>query len=508
MAGYAFVPFASFYGDEGMRLAFEARAASPTLVLALTLFLSACFPAVPSRGGGQTEFQPPRAVETSDVALPDGYRIEAVATGLTFPSGVAFDEEGLPYVIEAGYSYGEVWATPRLLRVEEDGSTTVIAEGENPPWNGVDFADGAFYVAEGGQLEGGRILRIGLDGSTSVLLEGLPGLGDHHTNGPAVGPDGMLYFGQGTATNSAVVGPDNADFGWLHRHPEFHDTPCEDIILTGANFESPDPLTEDSEDTALTGAYVPFGTATEAGQTVPGEVPCTGAVMRVPLQGGEPELVAWGFRNPFGLAFDEQGRLFVTDNSYDDRGSRPVFGTGDLLWLVQEGGWYGWPDFHGHRPLTDADQYRVPGEKAPGFLLAEHPGEPPEPVALLGVHSSSNGLDFSPGPEFGFEGHAFIAEFGDMAPGAGKVVAPVGFKVTRVDVETGLIYDFAVNRDPSGPASRTGLAGLERPVAVRFSPDGSSLYVVDFGVMTTTEQGPVPHPETGVLWRITRQVGE
>jgi glucose/arabinose dehydrogenase len=491
-----------------MRRYSGAGVAARFLGLTLVLFLSACFPAVPSRGGGQTEFQPPREVDAADVALPDGYQIEVVATGLTFPSGVAFDDEGRPYVIEAGYSYGEAWATPRLLRIEADGSATVVAEGENPPWNGVDFANGSFYVAEGGQVGGGRLLRISQDGETSVLLEGLPGLGDHHTNGPAVGPDGMLYFGQGTATNSAVVGPDNADFGWLHRHPEFHDTPCQDITLTGVNFESPNPLTDDPEDEVVTGAYSPFGKATEEGQLVQGEVPCTGAVLRVALEGGEPELVAWGFRNPFGLAFDGQGRLFVTDNSYDDRGSRPVFGTGDLLWRVEEGGWYGWPDFHGNRPLTDADQYRVPGEKPPGFLLAEHPTEPPEPVALLGVHSSSNGLDFSPGPEFGFEGHAFIPEFGDMAPGAGKVVAPVGFKVTRVDVETGLIEDFAVNNDPTGPASRTGLAGLERPVAVRFSPDGSSLYVVDFGVMTMIEQGPVPHPETGVLWRITRQVDE
>ena len=27
------------------------------------------------------------------------------------------------------------------------------------------------------------------------------------------------------------------------------------------------------------------------------------------LQGGKPELVAWGFRNPFGLAFSPKGQL-------------------------------------------------------------------------------------------------------------------------------------------------------------------------------------------------------
>ena len=74
-------------------------------------------------------------------------------------------------------------------------------------------------------MEGGRILRVGLDGSITPVVEGIPSMGDHHTNGPRVGPDGLLYFGVGTATNSGVVGPDNADFGWLKRHPELCDVP-------------------------------------------------------------------------------------------------------------------------------------------------------------------------------------------------------------------------------------------------------------------------------------------
>jgi hypothetical protein len=46
---------------------------------------------------------------------------------------------------------------------------------------------------------------------------------------------------------------------------------------------------------------------------------------------------------------------------------------------------------------------------------------------------------------------------------------------------------------------------LERPVAVKFSADGSALYIVDFGVMTMGDNGPVPRKDTGVLWRITNQ---
>ena len=470
--------------------------------------LSGCFALLPSHGGGQADFNPPREISPADVALPAGYRIEAVATGLTFPTGVAFDAQGRPHVVEAGYSYGEVWTTPRLLRIEPGGRTETVASGGHAPWTGATFADGAFFVAEGGQQGGGRIVRIGANGTLTPLVEGLPSLGDHHTNGPAVGPDGWIYFGQGTATNSGVVGHDNWDFGWLKRHPDFHDIPCRDVELEGRNFTSANPLTPDTRDRATTGAFVPFGTATAAGQIIRGRVPCSGAIMRVRPAGGRPELVAWGFRNPYGLAWAPDGRLYVSENSYDVRGSRPVWGTGDVLWAVTPGTWYGWPDFHGARPLSDEDHVDRPGMPAPSQILRSHPNRPPRPAALLGVHSSSNGLDFARNPGWGYVGNAFVAQFGDMAPDVGKVLSPVGFKVVRVDVNTGVIEDFATNRGKkNGPASRIGGGGLERPVAARFSPDGTALYVVDFGVMTMSDRGPQPRPGTGVLWRITRTGG-
>ena len=271
--------------------------------------LGGCYRLLTSTGGGQTGFEPARPINPNDVALPEGYRIEAVATGLTYPTGVAFDEEGRVYVTEAGWSYGsENPGTPRLLRVELDGRTSVVAEGANPPWNGLAYHEGAFYVA-GGHIQPGQILRITPDGAVAPIVEGLPSRGDHHTNGPAVGPDGALYFGQGTATNSGVVGLDSYRFGWLDDDPGFHDVPCEDVTLAGHNYRTPNPLTPDRSDEVVTGAYVSFGTRTRARRVVEGAIPCGGAVFRVAPEGGELELVAWGFRNPFGLAFSPDGRL-------------------------------------------------------------------------------------------------------------------------------------------------------------------------------------------------------
>ncbi|HZS12102.1 MAG TPA: PQQ-dependent sugar dehydrogenase [Nitrospirales bacterium] len=468
------------------------RYAQVAWIAVLAASLAACFELSGSHGGGQTTFSGTRALNPADIAVPDGYRIDVVATGLTFPTGIAFDASGNAYVTESGYAYGEVTTVPRLLRLKPDGRHDVIVTGgKNGPWNGVAFHHGALFIAEGGQFEGGRLLKVTSEGAVTVLVDDLPSLGDHHTDGPVIGPDGWVYFGQGTATNSGVVGEDNKKFGWVARFPDFHDTPCRDLTLTGQNFNG-------------TGAYSPLGTISQPGQVIAGRVPCNGAVFRVRPDGGSAELVAWGFRNPYGLAFSPDGRLFLTENGYDDRGSRPVHGAGDVLWAVTPGLWYGWPDFHAGKPLNLGDHYVPPGKRKPIPLLASYPNAPPEPVAVLGVHASANGFDFSRDAAFGFVGEAFIAEFGDMAPAVGKVLAPVGFRVVRVD-RGGAIHDFAVNRGKqTAPASLLGHGGLERPIAARFDASGRTLYVVDFGVMTVAKKGPEPRPGTGVVWKITR----
>ena len=474
------------------------------ILFANLMAFQSCYRMLPSKGGGQLSDVPVgRVIDTSDVLLPEGYKIEIIARNLTFPTAVTFDEAGNLYAIEAGYSYGEVFLEPKLLKILPDGSTTAIYTGKkNGPWNGITYNNGYFYIAEGGQLEGGKILKVSKEGTVQVLVDGLPSLGDHHTNGPVV-MDGYIYFGQGTATNSAVVGNDNASFGWLYRYEDFHDIPCKDITINAINSKTKNVLTEDPDDEAVTGPFSPYNQRAEQNQVIQGAIPCTGAVMRVPTSGGNIELVAWGFRNPYGMAVAPDGKIYITQNSYDVRGNRPVWGTGDLLFELEQGAWYGWPDYNGKMPVTKLE---VPGEKDPKKILVNDPGTPPEPVAKLGVHSSSNGISFSTNADFGFEGQVFIAQFGDMAPGVGKVLSPVGYRVVRVDVNSGIVEDFATNKaKKNGPASWLEAGGLERPVSVQFSPDGTALYIVDFGILSTGKRGSNPVLKTGVIWKVTKQ---
>lgn len=476
-----------------------------TLLPLILLSLASCYSTRRSRGGGQIGQIPPRQIDAADIALPPGYSITPVASGLTFPSAATVDASGQLYVIETGYSYGEVFGAPKLLRVNPDGTTTTVATGpNNGPWTSILWYEGAFYVSEGGQTEGGRILRISPRGEIKVLTEGLPSFGDHHTDALVV-KDNYIYFGQGTATNSGVVGPDNKEYGWLQRKPGFHDIPCKDITLAGVNYSSKNVL-KDTDAIVSTGAFLPYGTPSTPGQVIRGRVPCNGAIMRIPLEGGTPEVVAWGLRNPYGLSLAPDGKIYTTENAYDDRGSRPVWGAGDVLWEVTPGAWYGFPDFSAGMLMEGKKDFIADGREGLKSVQTAYPVTPPKPVAILGVHASANGLDFSTNPAFGHVGEAFIAEFGDMAPKVGKVMQPVGFKVVRVNVKTGVIEDFAVNKGrKNGPATWHKHGGLERPLSVRFNPAGTEMYVVDFGIMKMTKMGPQPQQGTGVVWKITKQ---
>ncbi|MDP9473832.1 MAG: PQQ-dependent sugar dehydrogenase, partial [Chloroflexota bacterium] len=52
---------------------------------------------------------------------------------------------------------------------------------------------------------------------------------------------------------------------------------------------------------------------------IKGDVKCNGAVLRCTPDGSDLELVAWGLRNPYGIAFHPDGRLFATEHGSDER---------------------------------------------------------------------------------------------------------------------------------------------------------------------------------------------
>jgi glucose/arabinose dehydrogenase len=441
-----------------------------------------------------------------DVLVPPGYVAEMVATGFNAPDHCTFDDQGNCYVIESGH---KITLPPRILKVDvRTGDFSTFYQFPESRWHltgavtGACWHEGWLYVMNTDTLS-----RIDAEGNIEDIVTGLPGLGDHQANYPVVGPDGKIYFCVGSVTNGGVVGADNAAYEWLSDHPDVHDVPGADVRLAGRNFQYRNVLGSLTE-TVESGAYLPFGTPSTPGQVIPGNVKCNGSVLRCNPDGSGLELVAWGLRNPYGLAFHPDGRLYSTEHGMDERGMRFILGDPDDFYEIRQGEWYGWPDFASGIRMDDprwgeAGQGREP-------VLAEFPNpDPPKPVTSFETHAAANGMDFSRSEEFGFQGQAFVALFGDLAPltTLRYSAAPAGFKVVRVDPSDGAIYDFAVNRI-NGPASISFHKGFERPSHCCFGPDGV-LYVADFGrIEIAPEKGSIRMVESsGTLWRI-RRVGE
>jgi glucose/arabinose dehydrogenase len=181
--------------------------------------------------------------------------------------------------------------------------------------------------------------------------------------------------------------------------------------------------------------------------------PLSAAILQANLDGSELRVYARGLRNPYDLAFDSQGRLWATDNGSDE-----PCATVDELNLVVDGGDYGWPyGADGCDPFAD--------------------GAPP--VASLGLHTASTGIDV-------YEAEHFPAAYrGVFATVWGSLFAtpdPYDRVLLRVDVD-------------ASPASVEEFAsGFRHPIDVAVDSDGT-LLVLDYGTEAAEAGG-------GTLYRI------
>lgn len=454
------------------------------------------------------------APEASAAEVPDGYKVEVFLSGLTFPTSIEFGADGDVFVAEAGYTYGPAEVIPRIIRYDKTGERKgEITVGLVGPINDLLWHDGKLFISHRGKIS------VMEGDGVKDLVTGLPSEGDHQNNQIVAGPDGMLYFGQGVATNSGVVGKDNLMMGWLKKHPDFHDVPAKDIKLTGETFITKNPLDSQDSDKAVTSPLGPFAGGENKDGMIPGQTKAGGTVLRMKPDGSGLEVFAWGLRNPYGLSFSADGILYATENGFDVRGSRPIANDKEDLYKIVEGAWYGWPDFGSGIPVTDP-QFKPEGESQPQFLMEEHPNVV-KPLATYPKHSSITKMAICPDGTFGETGKIFISFFGHMAPMTGDVDQHGGHRVIMVDPDTFESSDFLTQKRHGHSGAEDGKsghqessesessdgnaasAGPRRLLDVQFSPEGDSLCVVDYGVMLVDKKGITPKPETGVVWRIS-----
>ncbi len=463
------------------------------LILAVTVLalLATLTPAAPTLHAQQKfgrDFNP------ASINLEPGYKIEVFAANLSIPTTAIFDGNDL-LVAESGFVQT---APPRILRIKPDGSATEVAiTGLDGPVTGLLVVNGQLYVSHRD-----KVSIVQPDKTLKHIVLGLPSDGDHQNNEIVLGPDGKIYMGQGTVTNSAVVGEDNYFFGWLDKRPSLREIPCKDITLVGQSFESGNPLTPDANDKVTTGAYKPFGQPSTPGEVIKGDPKCGGSIARFNPDGSGFEMYAWGLRNPFGLKFDKNGQLWATWHGADVRGSRNIFNDPDYFAPIKQDAWYGWPDYFDGTPVTDP-KFKDPTKEQPQFLWKEHPPLT-KAFTTFRSHAGTTGFDFSPGGNFGFEGDAFVALYGSFLPiTTGPNIIPEGFSIAKVDIKTGKVDTIAANKVP-GPHYINRLGGFDRPSDVVFGPD-QSMYVVDWGSSAIGSEGLKLVPLTGSVWRIYKE---
>lgn len=244
----------------------------------------------------------------------------------------------MPSILRAQENAGNHPATPPDFR------STVVAR-LTFPWAILPLAADRLLGTE----RGGRLWEVRGDGHLTEIT-GLPAVAANGQNGLheiALAPDGSLRL-------TAVV-PGTADGG--------------DLALFAARLEgnSLRDLTELWRQTpsgggGQPGAVMAFAANGDLYVTVGdrmrpetmGTGVMRGVILRFPAAGGAPVIHSRGHRNPYGLCFDDQGRLWSHEMG-------PA--GGDELNLIVEDRDYGWP------VVSNGDQYN-------GAPIPDHPTRP------------------------------------------------------------------------------------------------------------------------------------
>ncbi|HUB26105.1 MAG TPA: hypothetical protein VL992_11800, partial [Tepidisphaeraceae bacterium] len=479
---------------------------------------------------------------------PPGMVLRPYIVNLSGPTAICFDSQGTLFIAEGGGTAGD-WQ-PHIFGYRPHAPPGErffnIYPNHEPflyplikpsyqiygPIGGMVAYNGKLYVTHKDASGNGVVTEFGYDGSHRVVVADIPCQGDYGMGDIAVDDSGRLYFSVGSATNSGVIGPDNWEIGWPRQHPDFCDIPFQPLKLTGYRFNSNNPLAGlfSGSPLAVTGPFQPYNTSDQI--EIPGgeRTRCTSAIYSISPSGGDLKVEAWGVRFARGIVCGEFRRIFFSDDGMELRGTRPVKDDPDsVLQLFSRGltgTWYGFPDYTSDlNPVGEAkyqpgpEYMRGTGYPEIAALIDETNSHliPPDPSNMLrGTFPTQSGaakmtLVPSSGPAAGFfstyRGGILVALSGDRAPfsmgdGGLQLRGHPGFKVVRLDLSTHEVTDFVYNTQ-GGPASALGLWGqtLERPIDVKFGPDGA-LYILDYGYMTVKDGRPDVAAGTGKIWRL------
>lgn len=461
-----------------------------------------------------------RTVDRRITEYPAGFILQPYVVGLSAATSFCFDDQKNLIIAEGGFD----GADPHIFGIRPEGTKFDIYPVETRipilkpgfriygPVGGILCYNNRIYVTHRDSNDMGVITSFGYDGSHFTVEAGLPAQGDYSVTDMVIDPlRGRLVFGLGATTNSGVVGLDNWEEGWVRNHPEACDLAYTTLKLLGYRFEAKNPLASIwAPSTAETVPFQPFGDSYIT-RILPAPFgKPSGAIYSILPDGGDLRVEAWGVRNPAGLAVNQFGAIYFTDQGCEPRGTRPIGGKNgqgdpDAMFHLVPGSWYGWPDFSRSLEPFSLEKFQPPewmlvSTRYPdvGFVIDHEASKLPDPgserrwwiAAQFPPLSGASKMVFVPssGPFQEYQGRALVALWGDRAPFATNHLPlknPLpGYKIVLVDTDRGDVSDFIYNT-AGGPASDLNEGadlGVERPIDVKFGPDGY-LYILDFGSM-------------------------
>lgn len=372
-------------------------------------------------------------------------------------------------------------------------TTTVATDLDFPLGIAVDDTDSTLYVADNRRpIDGDDVSRrkaivfrvASLDGTgeREAIVDGIPSGPIHDTNHMAFGPDGDLHIAVGSSTCNGK------NYGVQEILPYTGSilrvdlaTVIDDQAVLHWVDENGDAITSDSAEWDNVNRQI----------------------AQHPLNddfNDKVDVIARGFRNIFGLAFDHGGVLHTGMNGSQGPASQDVF------YRLDEIGGSDVPDGDDSRRIdtfAGIPHYGFPyamnytegkdggsGRETSAIELRANPVYADDPVdiqpgdyisgdALMGWHVCTTGLDFPTEGRYGFpEGlhdDVYIAECGAYEPRrtlektlSGHDTDNTGHKVTRVNLAD----------DGSVEGYQDWLTGFSSPTDVTFGPEGA-MYIAD-----------------------------
>lgn len=265
-------------------------------------------------------------------------------------NSITFDNDGNMYIA----------FKDEVKVISQDGKSTRIFGDKELNISYIEYYKNRIYYASGT-----KVAYYDLEKKESkVLLNDLPNFGDYKES-KILFKDNDMYISIGAATNSGVVGDDNA---WAKDSGKCDITP-NNLIVKGKNISENDG-----------GAFIPYGNKNSKGQVIEGRYPGNASIIKVDPDTGKNKLYAWGIRNIEGWDVGSDNKIYGIIGGMEERGLRPVYGDKDYIYEIEEGIWYGWPDYSGGDSI-DSPRFREEDGRRTLQILEEHPSiNPPAPV--------------------------------------------------------------------------------------------------------------------------------